>query len=893
MSMLSIIFYTSMIGVFFVPKSTTADVADSITIDGITNTTGNTYKVWGSWAPQGNQCFVPGSGFHYRVRVTDNGTPISLDPAVNPAACNSDYTDPVVSGDRGTGGPWPASGQTEVTFNLTPGSHTICALLVHVNNAGQDELATSVCWPENIIVPPVCGDGIQQTSEQCDDGNLTNFDGCSSTCTQEGRVQLVKLVDPATETTQFTFHGIIAGNISPRSTVSRYVTPGTHTTWEDALAGWELTDITCDDSDSTGDISSRTVTYRVAAGETVKCTFTNTLLPVCGNNVSETGEQCDDGNLDNNDGCSATCLIESCGDGIKQTSEACDDGNIADNDGCSATCLIESCGDGIQQTSEACDDANSSNNDSCLNSCQLAQCGDGYIEVGVEECDDNNNLDNDGCSVTCLIESCGDGIKQTSEACDDGNTANNDSCSASCLVESCGDGIKQTSEACDDNNNIDNDGCSARCLVESCGDGIKQTSEACDDGNTVDNDGCSATCLVEYCGDGIKQTSEQCEVGDTQACIINNYAGIQSCNMPVRQFANFNLAVLPIQSCTWNPCEPTDWCGDNEVNGLEVCDDGNTNNDDTCKNDCTVNTHTCGNEILQTNLGEVCDEGANNGVACVADYNDTCQYCTTACDYAEVTGPSCGDNIKNGAEECDNTDGVGEHQTCTDQCLLETVPYCGDNIKNGAEECDNTDGATGDQTCSATCTIVEPEPEPLPPPVTPEITSPKLTIEKSVEAGTYYPGSKINYIVTIENTGTATAYNVRLADNMPAGFTYDDGSDGSWFFNDLKVGEEMNFIYTVTAGTTVTPGTYTNTAQVSADDLKPVKDTADVAITKKGAVLGAEDEGEVAGDETLPQAGSNVTDYLMYVLVITVAAFGAYGFRKVAVAKKYNSVKIE
>ncbi|PIP75996.1 hypothetical protein COW86_00600, partial [Candidatus Kuenenbacteria bacterium CG22_combo_CG10-13_8_21_14_all_39_9] len=32
--------------------------------------------------------------------------------------------------------------------------------------------------------------------------------------------------------------------------------------------------------------------------------------PVCGNGTQETGEQCDDGNLENNDGCSPSCQIE-------------------------------------------------------------------------------------------------------------------------------------------------------------------------------------------------------------------------------------------------------------------------------------------------------------------------------------------------------------------------------------------------------------------------------------------------------------------------------------------------------------------------------------------------------------------------------------------------------
>ena len=32
--------------------------------------------------------------------------------------------------------------------------------------------------------------------------------------------------------------------------------------------------------------------------------------PVCGNGVPEAGEECDDGNNDDGDGCSADCLLE-------------------------------------------------------------------------------------------------------------------------------------------------------------------------------------------------------------------------------------------------------------------------------------------------------------------------------------------------------------------------------------------------------------------------------------------------------------------------------------------------------------------------------------------------------------------------------------------------------
>lgn len=56
------------------------------------------------------------------------------------------------------------------------------------------------------------------------------------------------------------------------------------------------------------------------------------------------GEQCDDGNNIDGDGCSATCQVEPapvCGNGVVEPPEQCDDGNTVSGDGCSATCQIE------------------------------------------------------------------------------------------------------------------------------------------------------------------------------------------------------------------------------------------------------------------------------------------------------------------------------------------------------------------------------------------------------------------------------------------------------------------------------------------------------------------------------------------------------------------------
>ncbi len=77
----------------------------------------------------------------------------------------------------------------------------------------------------------------------------------------------------------------------------------------------------------------------------------------CGNgDILEGVEECDDGDFDDGDGCSGTCLIErgyqcegepsvcttECGDGVRVPEfEECDDRNLQPNDGCDELCKVE------------------------------------------------------------------------------------------------------------------------------------------------------------------------------------------------------------------------------------------------------------------------------------------------------------------------------------------------------------------------------------------------------------------------------------------------------------------------------------------------------------------------------------------------------------------------
>jgi fibro-slime domain-containing protein len=509
----------------------------------------------------------------------------------------------------------------------------------------------------------VCGDGIIQTGEQCDDGNGKPGDGCSGICQIEPGYTCPTPGQPCVYTVMQTCgNGIIEGQEAcddgnkidgDGCSAACQVEPG----WSCAVPG-------------------------MPCGKVA--------MAVCGDGKVNSGEQCDDGNTVSGDGCSATCQLESgytcptpgsackllqyCGDGVVQASigEQCDDGNAIPGDGCSGVCKIEP-GYACPTPGRAC--------------VRIWVCGNGKIDPG-EACDDGNTTSGDGCSSTCTVEAgytcpnvggsggpcvkakpntCGDGILGGTEQCDDGNTTSGDGCSSTCKVEAgytcptpgaackkiefCGDGVVNLDigEQCDDGNAISGDGCSSLCQLEpnyvcltpgapcistvKCGDGRVQGNETCDDGNAVSGDGCSSSCQVEagwqcptpgvkcvakQCGDGIIAGSEQCDDGNT-----NSGDGCSAACTLERGFACTAQGSPPKSAC-----HPT-VCGDGRKEGFEQCDDGNLIPYDGCSPTCTIEarcngmggcTGVCGDGLVFP--GEQCDDGNTvSGDGCSA----TCQ----------------------------------------------------------------------------------------------------------------------------------------------------------------------------------------------------------------------------------------------------------------------------
>jgi len=174
-----------------------------------------------------------------------------------------------------------------------------------------------------------------------------------------------------------------------------------------------------------------------------------------------------DGDLDPLTGRSRWLISTACGNGVLDPGEQCDDGNAVDGDGCDANCTATACGNGIVTAGEQCDDGNAVDTDDCKSDCTLNVCGDGVLDAGVEECDDGNLISGDGCDMDCTRTACGNGIVTAGEQCDDGNAIDTDDCKSDCTLNVCGDGaIHAAAEECDDGNVVDGDGCSSQCRSE-------------------------------------------------------------------------------------------------------------------------------------------------------------------------------------------------------------------------------------------------------------------------------------------------------------------------------------------------------------------------------------------------------------------------------------------
>ncbi len=137
----------------------------------------------------------------------------------------------------------------------------------------------------------VCGNGLKEPGEACDDGNKVDTDACTNKC-------------------------------------------------EAADCGDGIVQTDVEECDDGNEVDTDACTNKCEDAD-------------CGDGIVQARvEACDDGNTTAGDGCNATCEDEYCGDGIVNNAgndyqEACDDGNEVDNDDCTNKCEITGCTDPI------------------------------------------------------------------------------------------------------------------------------------------------------------------------------------------------------------------------------------------------------------------------------------------------------------------------------------------------------------------------------------------------------------------------------------------------------------------------------------------------------------------------------------------------------------------
>jgi cysteine-rich repeat protein len=422
----------------------------------------------------------------------------------------------------------------------------------------------------------VCGNGVVEGDEACDDGNRFDDDACNNACQRSSCGDGVVSLDSES----------------------------------------------CDDGNRIDNDACRNDCSHARCGDGVQRTD---LGP-----TAEGYEGCDDGNESDSDGCLAGCVEARCGDGVQRLDttpesplhEACDDGNDSETDACTTRCVAARCGDGIQRTDlepdevdyEACDDGNSAQEDACTNTCAQARCGDGITrndlqpsEPGSEACDDANLIEADACTNTCRAARCGDGVQRLDlnlgqpgyEACDDGNDNDSDGCSNRCTTPACGNGDIEAAEECDDGNRVDEDNCRNSCVLAACGDGVTRVDlaegvrgfEACDDGNRINNDGCLNNCVPARCGDSVRRTDlgqgeagyEACDDGNedpADACFECRNTCAQHSNCP-GAFGRCRVAPDAQRGTCYDlrhhRCQNDDGCIFTDAQGEEtdtVCDGG-------------------------------------------------------------------------------------------------------------------------------------------------------------------------------------------------------------------------------------------------------------------------------------------------------------------------------
>lgn len=255
----------------------------------------------------------------------------------------------------------------------------------------------------------------------------------------------------------------------------------------------------------------------------------------------------------------------------------------------------------------------------------------------------------------------------------------------------CGNGVVTGTEQCDGQ-----DFGVLTCGTFGFAHGVLLCNESC----AIDTSGCSNATV---CGDGIAEGTEECDQGDFRGLWCGDVPGFVAGQMVCTGSCTISTALCLESVCgdevTTTPYEQ---CDGPDLGGLDCQDLGFDGGTLTCLGDCTADTTGCTMDPYcgdgQVDPGEECDEGGDQGSGVVDDvvcedfglqtkydinHQSMSPITCWQCNYVTTHCTDCGNGVKEYAEACDGTAGVG-------QCMGAGTPVCAADCKSvDCSSCEN------------------------------------------------------------------------------------------------------------------------------------------------------------------------------------------------------------